>query len=57
MASTEVTTNTQTPAPAPYRWRWPALAVVLAAGMMDLLDSLITIVAGPQIRADRKSVV
>jgi len=51
MASTEVTTNTQTPAPAPYRWRWPALAVVLAAGMMDLLDSLITIVAGPQIRA------
>ncbi|MGH6654586.1 MAG: MFS transporter [Actinocrinis sp.] len=51
MASTEMT-NTQTPAPPTlYRRRWAALWVVLAAGMMDLLDSLITTVAGPQIRA------
>lgn len=37
---------------APYRWRWVALAVILAAEVMDLLDSLVTNVAAPAIRAD-----
>ena len=37
---------------APYRWRWAAFAVVLVASVMDLLDSLVTNVAGPAIRAD-----
>ncbi|GII54769.1 putative actinorhodin transporter [Planotetraspora thailandica] len=39
-------------APAPYRWRWAALFVILAAEVMDLLDSLITNVAAPTIRAE-----
>ncbi len=38
--------------PAPYRWRWVALFVLLAAEVMDLLDVLITNIAGPSIRAD-----
>ncbi|GHJ50077.1 hypothetical protein Cs7R123_74190 [Catellatospora sp. TT07R-123] len=38
--------------PPAYRWRWPALFVVLAAEVMDLLDSLVTTIAGPSIRAD-----
>ncbi|GJF31732.1 hypothetical protein KNE206_44320 [Kitasatospora sp. NE20-6] len=37
---------------APYRWRWAALFVILAAEVMDLLDSLVTNVAAPAIRAD-----
>jgi len=36
----------------PYRWRWVALFVILAAEVMDLLDSLVTNIAGPSIRAD-----
>ena len=32
-----------------YRWRWAALFVVLAAEVMDLLDALVTSVAGPTI--------
>jgi EmrB/QacA subfamily drug resistance transporter len=47
---------TATPAPAPdaapYRWRWVVLAVVLAAEVMDLMDSTIVNVAGPSIRRD-----
>ncbi len=39
-------------AAAPYRWRWVALFVLLAAEVMDLLDVLITNIAGPSIRAD-----
>jgi EmrB/QacA subfamily drug resistance transporter len=39
-------------ADAPYRWRWAAFTVVLIASVMDLLDSLVTNVAGPAIRAD-----
>jgi EmrB/QacA subfamily drug resistance transporter len=35
----------------PYRWRWAALFVILAADVMDLLDALVTTVAGPTIRA------
>ncbi len=38
--------------PAPYRHRWWVLAVVLAAEIMDLLDSTITNVAAPAIRND-----
>ncbi len=41
-----------TDTPAPYRWRWVALFVILAAEVMDLLDSLVTNVAAPAIRAD-----
>ncbi|WP_354640087.1 MFS transporter [Kitasatospora camelliae] len=36
----------------PYRWRWVALFVILAAEVMDLLDSLVTNIAAPAIRAD-----
>ena len=32
------------------RWRWLAFAVVIAAAVMDLLDSTITQVAAPTIR-------
>jgi EmrB/QacA subfamily drug resistance transporter len=32
--------------------RWAALLVVLAAEVMDLLDSLVTSIAGPSVRAD-----
>ncbi|GAB1689069.1 MFS transporter [Krasilnikovia sp. M28-CT-15] len=36
----------------PYRWRWVALFVILAVEVMDLLDSLVTTIAGPVIRAE-----
>jgi EmrB/QacA subfamily drug resistance transporter len=36
----------------PYRWRWVALFVILAAEVMDLLDALVTTIAGPVIRTD-----
>ncbi len=35
-----------------FRWRWAALFVVLAAEVMDLLDALITTIAGPTIVRD-----
>jgi EmrB/QacA subfamily drug resistance transporter len=38
-------------APA-FRWRWVALFVILAAEVMDLLDALVTTIAGPTIRTD-----
>ncbi|SEG11418.1 drug resistance transporter, EmrB/QacA subfamily [Thermomonospora echinospora] len=38
--------------PEPYRWRWLALAVILAAEVMDLLDATVTNIAAPSIRAD-----
>ncbi len=41
---------TAEPTPEPYRWRWFALFVVLAADVMDLLDSTIIGVAAPSIR-------
>nr|BFD88101.1 MFS transporter [Streptomyces sp. Xyl84] len=44
-------THTESPAP-PYRWRWAALFVILAAEVMDLLDAVVTNIAGPSIRAD-----
>ncbi|WP_336205575.1 MFS transporter [Nonomuraea sp. LPB2021202275-12-8] len=36
----------------PYRWRWIALAVILAAEAMDLLDALVTTIAAPTIRQE-----
>jgi MFS family permease len=53
-----VTTTAKAPAatvttdPPAYRWRWVALFVILAAEVMDLLDALVTTIAGPSIRAD-----
>lgn len=38
-------------APA-FRGRWIALCVILAAEVMDLLDALVTTIAGPSIRVD-----
>ncbi|WP_328594987.1 MFS transporter [Actinomadura macrotermitis] len=35
-----------------YRWRWAALLVILLGEIMDLLDSLITTIASPTIRAE-----
>src|SRR3954451_15322056 len=35
-----------------YRWRWVALFVILAVEVMDLLDSLVTTIAGPVIRTE-----
>jgi EmrB/QacA subfamily drug resistance transporter len=46
-----MTWNDQIPAAPPYKWRWLAFAVVLLASIMDLLDALITNIAGPTIRA------
>jgi EmrB/QacA subfamily drug resistance transporter len=43
---------TETNTIAPYRWRWLAFAAVLAASVMDLLDSTIAQVAAPAIRGD-----
>jgi EmrB/QacA subfamily drug resistance transporter len=42
----------ETTADAPYRYRWAALFVILAVEVMDLLDSLVTTIAGPSIRTD-----
>ncbi|MET7289502.1 MFS transporter [Streptomyces sp. NPDC005573] len=52
--STTGVASAETPAdaPAPYRWRWPALFVILAAEVMDLLDAVVTNIAGPSMRAD-----
>lgn len=36
----------------PYRWRWAALAAILAAEVMDLLDATVVGIAAPSIRAD-----
>ncbi len=38
--------------PTAYRWRWVALAVILAVEVMDLLDSLVTTIAGPSIQQE-----
>jgi EmrB/QacA subfamily drug resistance transporter len=42
----------ETGAEAPYRYRWIALFVILAVEVMDLLDSLVTTIAGPSIRSE-----
>ena len=43
------TTLMTTPA---YRWRWLALVAVLAAEIMDLIDSTVVGIAAPSIRAE-----
>ena len=35
-----------------YRWRWVGLFVILAVEVMDLLDALVTTIAGPVIRSE-----
>ncbi|MBL1106509.1 MFS transporter [Streptomyces sp. 5-8] len=52
--STTGVASVETPAdtPAPYRRRWAALFVILAAEVMDLLDAVVTNIAGPAMRAD-----
>ncbi|MCX4572588.1 MFS transporter [Streptomyces sp. NBC_01571] len=52
--STTGVASTETPidSPVPYRWRWAALFVILAAEVMDLLDAVVTNIAGPSMRAD-----
>jgi len=50
-----VTTNTvleRSTEAVVYRRRWAALFVILAAEVMDLLDALVTTIAGPSILAD-----
>ncbi|MCF6474829.1 DHA2 family efflux MFS transporter permease subunit [Nonomuraea sp. MG754425] len=47
-----VTASAETTGVAPYRHRWIALFVILAAEVMDLLDALVTAIAGPTIRAE-----
>ena len=42
----------ETTAGAPYRYRWISLFVILAVEVMDLLDSLVTTIAGPSIRTE-----
>src|SRR5438309_10738828 len=50
---TAIATEAPSVAPAtPYRWRWLVLAIVLAAEIMDLLDSTVVNVAAPTIRTD-----
>ncbi|TMR94573.1 MFS transporter [Nonomuraea basaltis] len=36
--------------PELYRWRWPALAVILAGSVMEVLDGTVTNIAGPTMR-------
>ena len=50
-AAESVADLTETGAPA-FRWRWAALFVILAAEVMDLLDALVTTIAGPTVRHD-----
>jgi EmrB/QacA subfamily drug resistance transporter len=45
-------TTVSSSAGTPYRWRWWALAVILVAEVMDLLDALVTTIAGPSIRTE-----
>jgi len=52
-AATQTTTASQAAGVAERgRWRWLAFAVVIAAAVMDLLDSTITQVAAPAIRRE-----
>src|SRR5262245_16740827 len=45
-------TESRPQALTPFRWRWAALFVVLAAEVMDLLDALVTVIAGPSVIRD-----
>ncbi|MGV9308035.1 MFS transporter [Nonomuraea sp. NPDC003727] len=46
------TTTSATADTVAYRWRWPALFVILAAEIMDLIDALITQIAAPTIQKE-----
>ncbi|WP_113703856.1 MFS transporter [Nonomuraea lactucae] len=46
------TVSTSAAALQPYRRRWAALAVLLAAEVMDLLDALVTTIAAPTIQKE-----
>ncbi|MGW4476101.1 MFS transporter [Nonomuraea sp. NPDC004354] len=53
--TTPAATPSAPPPPAAstsYRLRWPALAVILTGSVMEMLDSTVTSIAGPAIRAD-----
>ncbi|WP_369240163.1 MFS transporter [Streptomyces sp. R21] len=52
LTADSATTSSVSAAPAPYRWRWIALAVLLIAEAMDMLDALVANIAAPSIRAD-----
>ena len=49
---TQTTTTTSPATMAPYRWRWLVLAIILAAEIMDLLDSTIVNLAATPIAAE-----
>lgn len=51
MTATAIEAPSARPA-TPYRWRWLVLAIVLAAEIMDLLDSTVVNIAAPTIRKD-----
>ncbi len=50
--TTHLTETSPARAVAPHPWRWAALFVVLAAEVMDLLDALVTVIAGPSVIRD-----
>ncbi|MFD0518728.1 MFS transporter [Paractinoplanes durhamensis] len=52
MTTNTVQTPSATSAPGTYRHRWVALFVILAVEVMDLLDALVTNIAGPSIRTE-----
>ncbi|MFC6082048.1 MFS transporter [Sphaerisporangium aureirubrum] len=52
MTTIDTSLTNAPPGPAPYRWRWAALFVILAAEVMDMLDALVTNIAGPTIRVE-----
>ena len=51
-AETRAATEVAEVATRAYRWRWAALAVLMAAEAMNVLDSTIVQVAAPGMRAD-----
>lgn len=51
-APSDAPTNAPTGSPTAHRWRWVALFVILAAEVMDLLDALVTVIAGPSVVRD-----
>lgn len=52
MATSEALPHADAAAPAGYRYRWFVMAAVIAADVMDLVDSTVAQLAGPSIRRD-----
>ncbi|GAB3062754.1 hypothetical protein GCM10027053_26480 [Intrasporangium mesophilum] len=50
--TTHLTETSPARALAAHPWRWAALFVILAAEVMDLLDALVTVIAGPSVIRD-----